>query len=200
MIRVCLFDVDGVLIRGEAFSTYLRRDYRLTQDDTAPFFQGIFRECLIGKADLKEVLPPYLPKWGWQESIDAFLEYWFGCERHVDELLLATIQQWRCDGMNCYVATNQEQYRTAYLREALGFAHLFDGIFASAHVGHMKHERAFFELVLRELAPVPANEIMFWDDSELNVTTARQAGLQAEVYTDFADFQQKMRLFLAQDI
>ncbi len=60
MIKTILFDADGVLINGGQFSSHLEKDYGITREITAPFFTGPFIECLIGNADLKEVIPPYI--------------------------------------------------------------------------------------------------------------------------------------------
>jgi len=58
VIKVVLFDVDGVLANSGPFSRCLERDYGITQQTMRPFFQGRFRECLVGNADLKESWPP----------------------------------------------------------------------------------------------------------------------------------------------
>jgi FMN phosphatase YigB (HAD superfamily) len=69
-------------------------------------------------------------------------------------------------------------------------------MFSSAYIGYMKHNRAFFEAVLRELDGVKAEEILFWDDSAGNVATAQEAGLHAEQYTRFEDFRRKIHMYL----
>ena len=189
MIRVLLFDVDGVLANGEQFSKRLASDYGVTTEMTAPFFSGPFLECLVGNADLKQELISHLKQWGWQDSVDAFLHYWFTVEHVIDEPLVNRVQQLRQQGMCCYLATNQEQYRTAYILHEMGFANAFDGMFSSAYIGYMKHDKAFFAAVLCELDGVKAEEILFWDDSPGNVATAKEAGLQAELYCNFEDFQ-----------
>ena len=65
MIKALLFDADGVLVNGEMFSNHLLRDHGLDSEVTAPFFKGPFTDCVIGKADLKAVIAPYLQQWGW---------------------------------------------------------------------------------------------------------------------------------------
>ncbi|MEO8973666.1 MAG: HAD-IA family hydrolase [Ktedonobacteraceae bacterium] len=196
MIRVLLFDVDGVLANGEQFSKRLARDYDITAEMTTPFFNGPFLECLVGNADLKQELISHLKQWGWRGSVDEFLHYWFTSEHVIDETLVNRVQQLRQKGIRCYLATNQEQYRTAYILHEMGFADAFDGIFSSAYIGYMKYDGAFFAAVLHELDGVKAEEILFWDDSPGNVATAKEAGLHAELYSNFEDFQGKICKYL----
>lgn len=192
MIKILLFDVDGVLLVGEPWHKDLAQTYHITNEMLAPFFRGPFQACLLGKADLKEELATYLPGWGWSRSVDDFIDYWF--RRHTrDEKLLQTIQQLRQSGIPCYLATQQERYRTAYILQELGFSQLFDGMFSSAHIGYMKNQPQFFETLLRELDRRQPAEMLFWDDSAGNVATAKSVGIQAEVYSNFASFLLTMR-------
>jgi putative hydrolase of the HAD superfamily len=196
VIKVVLFDVDGVLANGEPFSQHLARDYGITSEMTSSFFNGRFLECLVGNADLKQELVDHLHQWGWQGSVEEFVSYWFGCEHSIDEPLVASIQRLRQQGIRCYLATNQEKYRTSYILNQMGFAGLFDGIFSSAHLGCLKNDQAFFEHVLLSLPNVKADDMLFWDDSFGNVATAKAVGLQAERYHDFADFEKKIQRYL----
>ncbi|MBO0795430.1 MAG: HAD-IA family hydrolase [Ktedonobacteraceae bacterium] len=197
MITTLLFDVDGVLaISRGLFSERLAKDYGVTREMSAAFFrQGTLYQCLIGAADLKEEIVPYLPQWGIPLGVDDFLAYWFDTENVIDHALLAAIQQLRNKGSRCYLATNQERHRTAYILQEMGFARHFDGMFSSSSIGCVKTDPAFFEHVLRTLEGVQAHEILFWDDLVENVETARKVGLQAEVYTSYQDFIEKMSRF-----
>ncbi|GER87873.1 haloacid dehalogenase [Dictyobacter vulcani] len=190
MIRVLLFDVDGVLANGEAFSSHLERDYGISPQMTASFFQEKFMACLTGSADLKTELAAYLVAWGWSKSVEAFLDYWFTCEHIIDQPLVEYVQQLRQQGVRCYIATQQEKYRTAYILEQMGFAQAFDGMFSSAQLGVLKNDQTFFTQILQTLDNIAAEEILFWDDTARNVTVARQTGMHAELYTDFPHFQQ----------
>lgn len=187
------FVCEGVLVVGEPWGKKLAQEHGITQEMRAPFFREAFQPCLVGKADLKEALTPYLAQWGWQQSAEAFLDYWFRQEQTVDEKLLQTTQQLRQNGVKCYLATQQERYRTDYILHEMGFTNLFDGMFSSVDVGYMKHDPAFFETILHALDGYQAEEVLFWDDTPKNVETAQHVGIQAEIYTDFTSFIRQMQ-------
>lgn len=197
MLKTLLFDVDGVLVIGEHWHKDLERTHGITSDLLAPFFRGPFQACLVGKADLKVELANVLPRIGWLYSVDAFVDYWFRQDAlTLNDPLLQTIQLIRQSGIKCYLATQQERYRTNYILREMGFSALFDGMFSSVDTGYMKNDPRFFASILTTLDDCPAENILFWDDTPVNVDTARSAGMVAEIYTGFADFQTKTRSFL----
>ena len=195
MIKVLLFDADGVLITGEMFSRILAREHGISTEQTLPFFDGPFQECIIGNADLKETVSPYLEGWGWKTGVDSFLEYWFSCEHLIDQELIEYIQKCRKNGIKCYVATNQEKHRAEYMLNKLGFAKSFDKLYASSHLGHKKPDVNFFVKLLEDLSNVKKEEILFWDDSTKNIQVAREFGINAELYTSFPDFKKRMKIY-----
>jgi putative hydrolase of the HAD superfamily len=191
-VQALIFDVDGVLVEPWGFAHYLKREYPQIAEQTQELFRGVFGACLIGQADLRAELPPYLAKWGWPHSLDDFLQIWFDSEREVDARLLAAITSARANGIRCYLATNQERYRVEYIREQMNFGTLVDGIYSSAHLGIKKPEAAFFQAITEDLG-ILADQIMFWDDSQANVDAARAHGWQAELYTEYALFYEQFR-------
>ncbi|NTU82493.1 MAG: hypothetical protein HGA45_24505 [Chloroflexales bacterium] len=68
----------------------------------------------MGKADLAEVLPPFLKQWGWQASVDQFIETWLKADHVVDARIVHAIQSLRRNGIICCLATSQERYRAEY--------------------------------------------------------------------------------------
>ena len=137
----------------------------------------------------------YLPKWGWEKSVDDFLKYWFESEDKIHQSLVEEIHKLRKQGIKCYLATNQEKYRTEYILRNMGFENIFDGIFSSAQVGHMKHTNEYYRHILSQLTDIKLNEILLWDDDMKNIGKAKQIGLHAEFYTSFEDFQKKMEQY-----
>src|SRR3989344_5743929 len=105
MIKAILFDADGVLLKDGMFSEYLKREHDLDIEKLIPFFTGPFRESLVGKADLKKILKPYLKDWGWKKSMDELLDLWFTTGHEIDERLVKYIKNLRKSGIKCYLAT-----------------------------------------------------------------------------------------------
>jgi putative hydrolase of the HAD superfamily len=191
--KVIIFDADGMVISNTTrFSGKYSQEFGVDYADMLSFFEGEFQQCLVGKADLKVVLQSYLVKWKWNKSTGDFLEYWFSSEHHIDKQVVQYIQQLRSQGIVCALGTNQENYRTEYMKTKMGFAEVFDTVFSSADIGHKKPHAEFFEYILDKLLPVTKEEIWFWDDTPKNVEGAKRFGLKADLYTDFAGFKAKL--------
>lgn len=214
MITHLLLDADHVLInKPELWSAKYCREYGVPYESVLPFFTGDFQACLVGKADLKRLLPPWLDRWEWDEGVDAFLRYWFQAEHFIDSELLEEIERLRAAGMKMYVATNQERYRTEYMLEAMGFARQFDGMLASYDLGAVKPDPTFFAAAydrlcrehlrsgsaagdhsseVKETEAVFKDHILFFDDDPENVAGARAFGIRAERYQNIDQFKRVM--------
>lgn len=155
------------------------------------FFTGIFRECTIGKADLKEVLPPFLEHWWYDGTVGEYLQEWFDFENRPELALIEEIQKFRASWTKCYIATNQEKYRLEYLRKEMKFDTFFDGIFCSAEMGRKKPEKEYYQFILDSLSIGP-DEIIYFDDSLENIEVARSIGINSVLYRDRSDFTQKI--------
>jgi putative hydrolase of the HAD superfamily len=189
MIKAVIFDLDGVIvISNQRFSDRLGLNQEL-QDE---FFKGKFLDLLVGKGDLKEEIRKYAEKWGWKGTIEELLEYWFRGEHVMDKRVVSAIRELRKNGIKTFLATNQEKYRTAYVKKEMGLLLIFDEIFSSSSAGYMKKDPQFWQFVLERI-PVKPKEVLYWDDSGDNVEAAGIAGVRAELYTSFEDFHMKMQ-------
>lgn len=63
----------------------------------------------------------------------------------------------------------------------MGFEKALDGVFSSAHLGHKKPNKEFFEKVMRQLKSIRNEEVLFWDDQQKNVDAAKEFGFEAEL-------------------
>ena len=191
-IQHILFDTDGVLVHAEPWSLRVAREYWISAD-MQTFFRGIFQDCLLGNADLKQILPPYLYQWWWNDGVESYLKHWFDSENLPDRELIVEIQKLRKSGIQCHVATNQEKYRLAYLRHEMRFAHDFDGVFCSAEMWVKKPQKEFFLQILEILQVEVASEVLYFDDSPENIKVAQSLGIRGVVYNHISDFTSIIR-------
>lgn len=196
MIKAIIFDADGVLIhRPKYFSEILHDEYGVPLEKSLEFFSGEFAECLIGKKDLKKVLPKYLKEWGWKKTLEELLTYWFERESKRDEKIIEYVKELKKKGFKIYIGTNNEKYRTDYLSNVLGLGKIAHKVYGSGVVGFAKPDHRFFKHILDE-QKLQKEEVLFWDDDKENVKAARDFGINAEVYTNFIDFEKALKKYL----
>lgn len=195
MIKVIIFDADGVLVHGKRkFDVTLAEKHGISLEKTYPFFTGPFQKCLVGDADLKKVILPYLKKWGWDRGVDVLLDYWFSLESRTDKELIQYIKKMRQKGIKCLLATNNEKYRFQYMMDKMGLMNVFDKTYSSAHLGHKKPDQKFFEKIYKELKNMRKKEILFIDDSVENIKGAKKFGIHVELYTSMQNLKKKLSL------
>ncbi len=182
-MKALLLDADGVVLKkGEFFSEKFSREHNVPIEEVMKFFKGPFGACQEGTKDLKEELVSYLNQWGWQGTVEDFLEYWFE-DVVVNPEYISQIQEYREKGIMCYLASNNEHYRGREIESVLG--NMLDGYFFSAELKIKKENPAYFEFILEKLG-LSASEVGFVDNEEKNVEAAREAGLQVRLFNENA--------------
>jgi FMN phosphatase YigB (HAD superfamily) len=194
MPKVVLLDGDGVVLKKgkEYFSERFVREYGAPSQELINFFKKEFRLCQQGKADLKEELTKRLPAWGWQKSTEEYLEYWFNNDVILDEEVLTVAQELQERGIDCYLTTDQEQYRKEYVLKKLQGK--LKGAWFSCDLGFQKSQPEFFQEVMRrwETRYLP-HEIAYWDDEQRNIDTARLVGIHARLFTSVDDLKSNLK-------
>jgi len=96
----------------------------------------------------------------------------------VDTEIIGIVRALRRLGIDCHLATNQEPHRAAYMSEKLGYSDVFNREFYSCRLGVKKPDVAYFDKILNAI-DLPAVNVLFLDDNEGNIVSAREAGLHA---------------------
>lgn len=193
-MKVILFDIDGVvIIRHEYFSERYSQEYGVPLEKITPFFKNEFPLCVVGKADLREEIPKYLNEWGWSDSLEEFLKYWFESEKQTDPRVLEVVKKFRECKIKCFLVSDNEKYRADYLMDSVKLKNLVDGSFLSCELGVKKTQREFFEKVLKILS-VTADDVMYWDDDLKNVEIAKELGIDARFYSGSDELEKAVSL------
>lgn len=195
MTKAILFDADGVVINRDSwFSKRFSEEYKVPHEEIQKFFNTEFQPCLIGKADIKQAIKPYLEKWGWKKSVDAMLKYWFESENNPNQAVIESINQLKRQGISCYLATNQEKYRMEYMADKMGFLQLFDHMFVSCEISHKKPDDKFFDYIWDSLQYLDGisdkKEVMLWDNKEEVVKSGNEYGFDSHQFISFENYKQ----------
>lgn len=183
-MKVLLLDADGVLLKsGELFSNRFATEYGISQELVSEFFRGPFSDCQSGTKDMREELPVYLEKWGWQSGVDGFLKYWFESDTVFDETVVDIVRKIKESGVKCYLASNNEKYRAEDLWQQIEKKDLLDGHYYSWELKTKKDDPLFFQQIIDILGVVP-EEVCFIDDDQKNVDAAASLGIMARLYKD----------------
>ncbi len=191
MIKVILFDCDGIIVKEHKyFIQRLKEDFGIVLNYEAhnSFFKNEFLLCQAGKLDLKIELIRQMPKWGIDWSVEKLVEYWFNGERDLDKRVVETIYTLRGKGVKCYLSTNNEKYRTQYLTDEVDLKNILDGIYSSAFLGFMKSNQGFWQALYQDFLDIKKNQVLVFDNKQENVQSAREFGFSAELYKDFETF------------
>lgn len=190
-ISTVLLDADGVINTGKLMD--LQKEFDISAERMQPFFRDAFPDCLIGKADLRERLTPYLAEWGWTGTVDELLQEWFKQGHVIHSMVEATVRQLRAMDIPVHLATNQEAYRAAYMRDHMGYGALFTAMHPSCEIGHVKPAREFFAAVHRRIGSPDPSSVLFWDDMQKNVDAARDYGFKSHLFTSEEEFMNTMK-------
>jgi len=168
-VLAVLWDADGVLQHtpSEAWQV---------ATTVVAQFPGALTGAPIDEARIREAARAV----GLGDRVEDVLSVWWSFD--VLTPSLAIVAGVRAAGTRCYLATNQDAYRAACMRDKTPYDEALDGTYYSCEVGVAKPAAAFFDHIATDLA-LPPERLLFLDDQPANVDGARSAGLSAERWT-----------------
>lgn len=180
-IRAVLFDADGVVQCVPPGWLDKLRQLNDNHENDEQFLSEIFEAehpGLVGHGDFGVVLEGVLSRWNSSVKTSDALLLWnlIIPDPHVLNLISK-----RRKTTVVGLATNQQQHRAKYMLEDLGYSELFDSTIMSCDIGVAKPNIEFFYRALKTIG-LPADTILFIDDHDSNVDSARNVGMHARRY------------------
>jgi 2-haloacid dehalogenase len=184
--KAVVFDLGGVLIDWdprhlyrklladeaaveEFLATVCTLEWNAEQDRGRPFAEGV-----------AELVERHLAH---ADAITAYHERWPEMLGGAIDGTLALLAELRAAGVPVYALSNWSAETFGIARERYEFLDWFDGVVVSGEERMIKPDPALFRLFLDRFGLDPEATV-FIDDSEANVTAARQLGLDAVSFTD----------------
>jgi putative hydrolase of the HAD superfamily len=195
-VRHVLLDADGVLQHRpggweSAFEEWLGLR-------ASVFLEEMFaaeKPAIRGEQDAVEILAEVLDRYQVTAPPEQVFEaVWFRIEPVAESLAL--VHRLRSAGFGVHLGTNQSLRRAAYMRERLGYDDLFDVSVYSAEIRLAKPDPAYFRTAA-ELIGVRPGEVVFVDDVEPNVQSARDVGM-AGIHWHLRDGHELLEKLLAE--
>lgn len=117
------------------------------------------------------------------QMIEHEIEFW----SRYDERVFAWVDALRAGGIRTGILSNLPRPLGERLRATNGFLEHFDQVTFSYELRLVKPQRAIYEHAVQGLGVAPV-EALFLDDREENIEGAREAGLNAELFTSWEEF------------
>jgi putative hydrolase of the HAD superfamily len=195
MIKCCIFDMGGVMIRDFHIAPELLPFLGFTVNSFAEIDKRLSGELLRhSRGEISEeefwklyteitsrTLPPH---------DEALLGKFF--HPRIDEPTAELVRELKAVGMRVVAGTNviDAHYR---IHLKLGQYAIFDKVYASHLMGISKPDPAFYEYILKAEG-IKAADAFFTDDMAENVNAASGAGINAFLYTGAAALREHLRL------
>lgn len=200
--KIILFDVDGVLICLPNYFTkeLENKGYAGAEEVMNPFYRGEINWAYTeGRSDAREMVGPYLEKFGWKGTAQEYFDEQFQFERRfLDQDLIALVVNLKNQDVLCCLATDQEKYRAKFLMDEMDFKNIFDKYYFSCEIGKRKCADEFWKYVLwdaeKDLPGIQPWEIVYFDDIQKNIEIASSFGIQSFLFTDKLQFENDMNM------
>ena len=196
-IKAVVFDFGGVLLRWDPrnlYSRYFPEEPQAMEDFLAEIGfmewnaqQDKGRSFAEAVASLSKQFPHHA------HLINAYQENWKESITGTIDGTVELLRMLKETGISLYGLSNWSAETFAMVNHEFKFFNLFDEIVLSGEVKLIKPEPEIFELFLQKIGK-PANQCLFIDDSEANITTARKLGFDTVHFISPEHLQNELRI------
>ena len=180
MIEIVLFDLGGVLVELTGVPTMLGWTSDKYDEDklwelwlNSPAVRSFETGCSTTEQFANGIIKEMDLPVGQTEFINAFSQWPRGLFPGVSELIEKLRNHFT---LACF--SNSNEIHWPRLMTEMGLDDMFDFHFASHLMGKLKPDQESFEYVLQNLGS-KASSVLFLDDNEINVKSARKVGIEA---------------------
>lgn len=173
--RVLLFDLGGVLVENDMFSALKR----LMGTDASPaelverwLANPVARRFELGRCEADEFAASIIRELELPLGPREFLTAFASWPRGFSAGALALLEQLRSRHRVACLSNSNAVHWAGHLTQP------FDAAFSSHLIGHIKPDPEAFRYVLSSLDVAPAR-VLYFDDAQSNVDTARALGIEA---------------------
>lgn len=186
--RTYLFDLYGVIMKVEGPAQFERVNRVIGEPGKTELLHEVYREL---RPDLNAGRITEISYWNQVQARVGLLDFDFGEAMaadyagisEMDEQVKAFVDELKARGHRIGVLSNIPQGVAKKLRDVHGdWLNSLDAVLFSSEIDTAKPDPKAYELAIEALG-VPASEITFIDDRQVNVEAAREAGMNAIHYS-----------------
>lgn len=195
MIKAITFDLDGVyFVNGKSNFIANIVNFGVSEDEAKRVFlksDEMNHQYKEGKMTDEEFWTWANNEWKLNKTPNELMDLLIsGYE--VDQNVVETVKKVRSNGYKTLICTNNFPARINGLQNRFKFLDDFDGKAISYEMGSSKPDSKIYQKLI-EVSGVNANEIVYADDNNDNISEAQKLGINAFFYENFDGFIEELR-------
>ena len=192
MIKVIIFDLNGVFIQSPKLSDRFEQDFGIASEKFLPALKEIMSQVRQPNAgECYDYWSKYLREWGVDLDQNQFYNYWFSAEEEVPELI-ELAKELKDKEFKLFILSNNFVERANYYAEHFSFLkEIFEKVYYSFITGFVKPDVRAYQNLLKGNY-LKGEECLYFDDSEDNIEVAKSLGINAHTFKSVDELKQTL--------